>query len=454
MSFQKIKGTRDVYGTEIKHWQKIEQLIRELCFLYGYEEFRTPEFESTEVFARQDDSSDMVNKEMYTFIDQGNRSITLRPEVTAGIVRSVVENKLYANVDLPLKYYYIASNFRYENPQKGRLRLFHQFGIEALGAKNPLLDLEGITLGVTFLSILGLQQIKVLVNTLGDEASRSNYREALKEHFASSIDTMCGDCKRRYEQNPLRILDCKIDVDHPAMKSVPKMSEYLTEESKVYFDQVIEGLKMLEIPYEIDEKLVRGLDYYTDTVFEVVSTHEGMGSQATLFAGGRYDKLIEYFGGPEISGIGFGLGLERLLIALEEEGVLEVEEEMLDVYVMCLDERYQKEAYILLTLARANGYRADMDYLGRSMKAQFKTVDRKKAQVVAIIGEDEVRLGRVTLKYIPTQEQVSVGFDEMVAQLDTWANSLQGHEHHHDCDCNHDHEDCDGENCHCGHHHH
>ena len=452
-NFQKVKGTRDVFGEEVKRWQKIEQLIKELCFLYGYDEFRTPEFESTEVFKRENDSSDMVNKEMYTFMDQGNRSLTLRPEITAGIVRSVVENKLYANVDLPLKYYYIASNFRAENPQKGRYRIFHQFGVEAFGAKNPLLDLEVITIGATLLSILGIKESKVLINTLGDEESRNQYREALKEHFASSIDTMCADCKRRYIQNPLRILDCKIDKDHDAMQKIPKMSDYLTEASKLYFNQIIDGLKMLEIPYEIDEKLVRGLDYYTDTVFEVVSTNKDMGAQSTLFAGGRYDKLVEYFGGPEMSGIGFGLGLERLLIALEAESISLDDEDMIDVYVLCLDEKYQKEAFILTTLARANGYRTEMDYLGRSMKAQFKTVDRKKAQVVAILGEDEVRLGRVTLKYIPTQEQLSVGFDEMIAQLDAWATQEHQHEHNHECSCGHDHEDCDGEDCQCGHQH-
>jgi len=449
-NFQKIKGTRDVYGLEVKRWQKIERLIQELCFLYGYEEFRTPEFESTAVFKREADSSDMVNKEMYTFLDQGNRSLTLRPESTAGIVRSVVENKLFANADLPLKYYYLASSFRSENPQKGRFRIFHQFGIEAFGAKNPLLDLEVITLGTSLLNILGLKDVLVLINTLGDEESRENYRNALKEHFALSVDKMCADCQRRYQQNPLRILDCKIDKGHPAMENVPPMSAYLSEDSKSYFNQVIDGLKMLEIPYEIDEKLVRGLDYYTDTVFEIVSTNKEMGSQATIFAGGRYDKLVEYFGGPELSGVGFGLGMERLLIALEAENISLDEEDMIDLYVLCLDKKYQKEAYILTTLARSNGYRTEMDYLGRSMKAQFKTVDRKKAQVVAILGEDEVRLGRVSLKYIPTQEQVLVNFDEIIAQLDAW--SSQSHEHK-GCECGHNHEDCDGENCNCGHQH-
>lgn len=455
--FQKIKGTRDVYGSEVKRWQKIEHLLRELCFLYDYAEIRTPEFESTEVFKREDDSSDMVNKEMYTFIDQGKRSLTLRPEGTAGIVRSLVENKLYAGADLPLKYYYIESNFRSENPQKGRYRIFHQFGVEAFGAKNPLLDLEVITLGYTVLTVLGLKDIKILINTLGDEESRNNYREALHKHFQDSIEGMCADCQRRYKQNPLRILDCKVDKNHPALLSAPKIDDYLSASSKAYFQQLLEGLKMLEVPYEVDDRLVRGLDYYTDTVFEVVSTNPEMGAQATLFAGGRYDKLVEYFGGPEMSGVGFGLGLERLLLALEAEGIDLADEEMLDVYVMPLDEKYQKEAFILTTMARANGYRCEMDYQTRSMKAQFKTVERKQAQVVAILGEDEIMQGRVTLKYIPSQQQVSVGFYEMIGQLDAWAKqAFAKHQHHHDCDCNHEHGECDCEDgeCHCGHHHH
>ena len=318
-----------------------------------------------------------------------------------------------------MKMYYVGPQCRHERPQKGRMRIFNQFGVEVIGAKSPLLDVETIALGWSFISALGLKDMKVLINTLGDDASRAAYREALKEHFKNDIDHMCTDCKRRYEQNPLRILDCKIDHDLDVMKQVPKMADYLNEESKAYFEQVLEGLDALGIPYEVDDKLVRGLDYYTHTVFEVVSVNKEMGAQSTVFAGGRYDGLVEYFGGPEgMSGIGWAMGLERLLIALEAEGISLVDEDSLDVYVLCLSPNASTTVLQVVTQLRAAGYRTDTDYLNRSMKAQFKTVDRKHAKVAIMIGEQDLESGSAAVKNIETKEKTEVAFDSIVEAID------------------------------------
>lgn len=428
MSYQMPRGTQDILPKDISKWHQLEDMIRQFCYVYDYKEIRTPMFEHTNVFKRGNDSSDMVNKEMYTFtLENSSTSLTLRPEGTAGVVRSFVEHKMYGENDLPVKMYYVGPQFRHERPQKGRQRIFHQFGVEVIGAKNPLLDVEAIALGWSFVSALGLQDMKVLINTLGDDESRGAYRAALQEHFKHDIDTMCSDCKRRYEQNPLRILDCKVDGDKDIMKSAPRMSEYLNAESKAYFDEVLLGLDALGIPYEIDDRLVRGLDYYTHTVFEVVSINEQMGSQSTVFAGGRYDGMVEYFGGPQMSGIGWAMGLERLILACEGEGIQLGEEEELDAYVLCLGESASLEALKIVTQLRAAGYKSDTDYLHRSFKAQFKTVDRKHAKCALIIGEDEIASGSVTIKRIKDQHQVHVKFDDIVEAMD----QLFEEEHHH-----------------------
>ena len=387
-------------------------MIRQFCYVYNYDEIRTPIFEHTNVFKRGNDSSDMVNKEMYTFqLENSKTSLTLRPEGTAGVARSFVENKMYGNADLPAKMYYVGPMCRHERPQKGRMRIFNQFGVEVIGAKNPLLDVETIALGWSFVSALGLKDMKVLINTLGDDESRAAYREALKEHFKNDIDTMCPDCKRRYEQNPLRILDCKVDHDKDIMKNAPKMEDYLNDSSKQYFKEVLDGLDMLGIPYEVDDRLVRGLDYYTHTVFEVVSVNKEMGAQSTVFAGGRYDGLVEYFGGPEnMSGIGWAMGLERLIIACEAEGIQLADENGLDAYVLCLSDKVRKEVLGIVTELRANGYRTDTDYLGRSYKAQFKTVDRKHARCAILVGDQDIENGTVLIKDVKKQEKYTVAF--------------------------------------------
>ena len=425
MAYQIPRGCQDVLPETSHKWQTLEQTLRHFCYLYNFDEIRTPIFEHTNVFKRENDSSDMVNKEMYTFqLTNSNTSLTIRPEGTAGVVRSFVENKMYANPDLPVKMYYMGPMARHERPQKGRLRIFNQFGIESLGAKSPYADVEVIALAFSILKTLGLSDIKVLLNTLGDDESRANYREALKKHFAPHVENLCADCKRRYEQNPLRILDCKVDHDAECMKNAPKMKDYLNEESKQYFETVCSLLDQLDIPYEIDDNLVRGLDYYTHTVFEVVSQNKDMGAQSTVLAGGRYDGLIPYFGGPqEMSGIGWALGMERLLIALEAEGIDLGEKPGLDAFVMVLDPDARSYAFEVLTSLRAYGYRSDMDFMSRSFKGQFKAVDRQNASFAILIGKKEFENNQVTVKNIEKQEQITMDRDELITYLDSCMES-------------------------------
>ena len=348
---------------------------------------------------------------------------------------------MYASPDLPVKPYYCGPMHRHERPQKGRLRIFNQFGVESLGFKSPYADVEVIVLGYSILRSLGLEHVTVLLNTLGDDESRDSYRKALKEYFAPYIDDLCSDCKRRYEQNPLRLLDCKVDHDKECMKNAPRMADYLNEESREYFDTVKRLLDDLGIPYRIDDNLVRGLDYYTHTVFEIVSDSKGMGAQSTLLAGGRYDNLIPYFGGPEQAGCGWALGEERLLLALEAEEIELGKKPPMDVYVMVLNPEAREYAFSLLTELRSNGFRAEMDMQGKSFKGQFEAADRARAQVTMLIGEDEMKEGRVTLKKKATKEQITVPESDMIEKLDEWI--VEEDDHHHDHEHAHEHHDHD-----------
>lgn len=431
MSYQIPRGCQDILPEQSYAWQSLERTLREFCYLYNYDEIRTPIFEHTNVFKRENDSSDMVNKEMYTFqLENSKTSLTIRPEGTAGVVRSFVENKMYASPDLPVKLYYMGPMARHERPQKGRLRIFNQFGVECLGNKSPYTDVETIALAFSILKALGLQDLKVCLNTLGDDDSRANYRQALKDYFAPYKEELCSDCKRRYEQNPLRILDCKVDKDKECMKHVPKMKDYLNEESKTYFDTVCALLDELEIPYEIDDQLVRGLDYYTHTVFEIVSLNKEMGAQSTVLAGGRYDGLIPYFGGPEaMSGIGWALGMERLLIALEAEGIELGQKPDLDVFVMCLDEEARTYAFKALTELRAYGYRCEMDMLGRGFKGQFKAADRSHAQFALLLGNKEAQDQTITIKNLKEKTQETIARETLIGYVDAYLE--EEHEHHH-----------------------
>lgn len=434
MSYQIPRGTQDITGDEGYRWQQLEKLLRQFCYLYNFDEIRTPIFEHTNVFKRENDSSDMVNKEMYTFTPaNSNTSLTLRPEGTAGVVRSYVENKMYSKPDLPVKLYYLGPMHRHERPQKGRLRIFNQFGVESLGLKSPYADVEAMVMAYSILKSLGLEHITILLNTLGDDQSRAAYRAALKEYFLPYVEDLCADCKRRYEQNPLRLLDCKVDHDKECMKNAPSMQDYLNAESREYFETVTRLLDEMEIPYRVDPGLVRGLDYYTHTVFEIVSEDEAMGAQSTLLAGGRYDHLIPYFGGPEQSGIGWALGEERLLLALEAEGIDLGEKPALDAYVMVLNPEARDYAFEILTALRANGFRSDMDFMQKSFKGQFKAADRAKAKFSLLIGEDELNSQMVTVKNKITRQQETVPADQLIDYLDqAFGEDEDDHDHDHD----------------------
>ena len=361
---QKPKGTYDVInGNKII---VIENILQELMDKYNYEYFRTPIFEASELFHRSvGETSDIVTKETYDFKDRAERNLTLRPEGTAGIIRSFIENKLYGNHSVPVKAWYYGPMFRYERPQSGRFREFYQFGVEVLGSNDAITDAEVISIPVNFYKILGLKNVKVNLNTLGDNESRNNYRNALLEYFKPYLDELCEDCKERYNKNPLRILDCKVDANNEIMKNAPKITSYLNEESKTYFENVKKYLQALDIEYEVNPNIVRGLDYYTHTVFEVTAEIKDFGSQNVLCAGGRYDNLVKNLNGPETPGVGFALGMERLFNALEAEKINLVEEEGIDVYISYMSENEKAKALRLCMDLRLNGFKVEIDYMNR-----------------------------------------------------------------------------------------
>ncbi|MBQ1467163.1 MAG: histidine--tRNA ligase [Solobacterium sp.] len=414
MSYQTPRGTYDILPEEVRKWQDLEQKLREIASRYDYEEIRTPYFEDTGVFARKGDSSDMVNKEMYSFGDNG--SFTLRPEGTAGVIRSFDQHKLYGSMEMPARFYYVGPMFRHERPQKGRQRQFTQFGVENIGLKDPQLDAETIALGIDIVRSMGIRSIKVCINTLGDDASRKAYNEALRAYFAPHIDELCGDCHRRLEQNPLRILDCKVDHELDLVKNAPRLADYLNEESRAYFDGVLKALDAMGIEYEIDDRLVRGLDYYTHTVFEVISTRPESGAQATIFGGGRYDHLVEYFGGPEMSGMGFAIGLERLLALAGEDGYTFPEKQPLDAYIITLGEVGAAPLAIASRLRQA-GMRAVANFTKRSLKSQFKSADRAHAKHIIIVGEEELKNNTVNVKNTGTGVQETVALEQLLSKL-------------------------------------
>ncbi|MCP2035035.1 histidyl-tRNA synthetase [Planomicrobium sp. HSC-17F08] len=417
-NIQAPRGTYDVLPDQSAKWQEIEAKIIELCNLYQYKEIRTPIFEHTELFQRGvGDTTDIVTKEMYTFQDRGDRSLTLRPEGTASVVRSFVENKLFGLPDQPVKLFYTGPMFRYERPQAGRMRQFVQFGVEAIGSKDPAIDAEVISLAMELYRSVGLKRLRLVLNSLGDTESRIAHREALVKHFEPRINEFCSDCQTRLEKNPLRILDCKVDRDHPLMATAPSLADYLNEESQAYFDQVKMYLDELGIEYVIDPNLVRGLDYYNHTAFEIMSDAEGFGAITTLCGGGRYNGLVEDLGGPESPGIGFAMSIERLLLALEMEKVEIGQSQNLEVYVIAMDEASKKKAFGIIKDLRSSGISADMDYTGRKLKAQMKSADRKGASYVIVMGETEMASGQVALKEMATGEQQTVAFAEIAGTI-------------------------------------
>ena len=413
MKLQKPKGTQDILPADSAKWQYVENVARETFKKYNYGEIRTPMFEHYEVISRSvGDTTDIVTKEMYDFHDKGDRHITLRPEGTAPVVRSYVENKLFApEVQKPVKVYYIGSMFRYERPQAGRLREFHQLGVECFGSKNPATDVETIAMAYQLFNTLGIKEVTLHLNSLGNTESRLAYRQALIDYLTPMRDTLSKDSQRRLDENPLRVLDSKEKEDKVAVENAPSILDYLDNESQAHFDEVRAMLDSLNIPYVIDTNMVRGLDYYNHTIFEFITTIDK--SELTICAGGRYDSLVEYFGGPETAGFGFGLGLERLLLVLDKQGIELPVEESLDVYIAVLGSGANGKALELVQAIRYQGFKAERDYLGRKIKAQFKSADTFKAKTVITLGESEVESGQVNVKNNATREEVTVSFEEL-----------------------------------------
>ena len=407
---QKPKGTLDLYGLEAKTYEYVINYMSSFLNIYNYNYVKIPTFEASELYRRGvGESSDIVNKEMYDFTDKSDRNITLRPEFTAGVVRMFLENKLYSKE--VNKFYYYGSAFRYERPQSGRYREFTQFGVEAFGIKNPYFDAEIISIAYKLLTDLGLKDLTVKINSLGDNASRDNYRDALRKYFEPKLNDLCEDCKNRFNTNVLRILDCKVDADNDVLKNAPKTIDYLTKESKEYFNNLKTALNVLEVPFEEDSSLVRGLDYYTDTVFEIVYKNSELGNASVVCGGGRYDNLVNELGKINTPAIGFSIGVERLVLLLNEIGVNPINNKI-DIYVMNLGQ--DKYAYEVVDMLRSSGFITETDYLGKSMKAQFKLVDELNPDYVVIIGEDEAKGNYVTVKDNLTKENKKVEFDELI----------------------------------------
>ena len=411
---QKIKGTYDVYGDlSIKH-DYVKKLFQAICESYNYSYIETPFLERSELFHRGvGETTDIVTKETYDFIDRGGRDNTIRPEGTAGIARSIIENKLYNT--LPLKLWYYGSMYRYERPQKGRYRELRQIGIESYGSHNPMMDAEVISLGYNFFKELGLKDVIVKLNSIGGSETRNKYREALINHFKPSINEFCDDCKERLEKNPLRILDCKIDSDNSLIKNAPSILDYLNEEEKDYFNKIQKYLDILDVDYEVDSTLVRGLDYYTETVFEYVTKNNEFGS---IGGGGRYDNLLKSLDGPDVPAVGFALGFDRVIAEIESNEVKLNLNDQIDCYILTITEKENEFALDLSQKLRMCGFKIDLDLSGKNTKAKFKEADRYKAKLVMIIGEDEVKMNEVTIKDNLTKEETKVSVDNIVDYFD------------------------------------
>ena len=415
---QKPKGTYDIYGDRALEQLYFKKLVEALMDKYNAKYFETPIFESSELFHRGvGETTDIVSKETYDFKDRGDRNLTLRPEGTAGIVRCFIENKLYAE-SLPLKAWYLGPMFRYERPQAGRYREFYQFGFEAFGSADPMMDAEVIGIACNLFKILGLKGVSVNINTLGDKESRENYRQALLDYFKPYLNDLCEDCQRRYEKNPLRILDCKVDGDKDIMKKAPKMTDYLNEDSKEHFEKVQEYLEAMGIDYKVNSNIVRGLDYYTHTVFEVVADIEGFGAQNVLAGGGRYDHLVENIGGPSVPGVGFAVGLERLFLALQAEKIDIREIVCPDVYIFSAADEQKSYVLSVANDLRMSGFNVEIDYNSRNFKSNFKQADKMNVKYIIIIGEEEVNSKILTVKNNETKEEYKVKLDELIEFLD------------------------------------
>ncbi len=404
---QAPKGTEDLLPNDSYRWQYLEKNFKNVCDNFGYLEIRMPTFEHTELFERGvGDTTDVVQKQMYTFLDKGGRSVTLRPEGTASVTRSFLQNSIYAQ-PMPMKAFYNIPCFRYENKQKGRLREFHQFGVEAFGAENASIDAEIISLAITFLERVGLNDLTVHINSIGCPECRKKYNEALKEFLRPKLNELCGTCQERFERNPLRILDCKSNICNELTKGAPILMDYLCDDCMTHFEELKKNLDLIGIKYEIDNSIVRGLDYYTKTVFEIIS------GPFTVCGGGRYDGLVEEFGGDHTSAIGFGLGIERLLIRLDELGVDIPNENKIKVYIAPLGDKAKQFSNVLIYKLRRANINAETDHIGRGLKPQMKYADKIGAENTIVLGDDEINSGIVNVKNMQTGEKTEISIDKL-----------------------------------------
>ena len=410
------RGTKDITPKDAYKWNYVENKFREICSLFGYEEMRTPVFEHTELFKRSvGDTTDIVQKEMYSFTDKGGRDITVKPEGTAGVVRAFIENKLYADTQ-PTKLFYITPCFRYERPQAGRQRQFHQFGIEALGSDKPSLDAEVIALAVQFFTEVGLKDLAVSINSVGCPTCRAEYNARLKEYLDKKSDVLCETCLERKDKNPMRVIDCKNPTCKENLNDIPFMVDHICDDCKDHFEKLQTYLKEMDINFVVDKTIVRGLDYYKKTAFEIISND--IGSQSTVCGGGRYDGLVEQLGGPKgVSGIGFALGAERLLLTMENNNIEIENPYATDIFIVTIGDEAKTKSFKLLKDLRTNHISAENDHLDRSVKAQFKYSDKINAKFTIVIGDDELANDTATLKNMSTSEQTTIKLSEIVQEL-------------------------------------
>ncbi len=409
------KGTKDTLPDQVYRWHYVEKKFAEICDRYGYREIRTPVFEHTELINRGvGDTTDIVQKEMYTFNDHGGRSLTLKPEGTSPAVRAFVEHKMYAEVQ-PTKLYYVTPCFRYEKPQSGRLREFHQFGIEIFGTPNMMADTDVICLAHDFLEEMGIRDVTLEINSVGCPECRARYRKALQDFLRPHYDELCDTCKDRFERNPMRILDCKSPEDQAIVKDAPEMLDYLCDDCAQAFRDVQEDLTAMGIEYVVNPRIVRGLDYYTKTAFEFVSN--SIGAQGTVCGGGRYDNLCEELGGPPIPGVGFGLGIERLLMLMDANGVEIPEPSPVEVFIVTMGDKAKAEGLGLIHTLHREGISAQMDTLARNVKGQFKYAVRLNARYTIVIGDEEIEKGVVQFKDMEQHEQREIPFGEILKEL-------------------------------------
>ena len=415
MRYAAPRGTADVLPKQTPRWRYVEETFRRVCHLYAYDELRTPTFEETELFTRSvGEHTDIVGKEMYTFLDRGGRSMALRAEGTAPIVRAYIQHKLFG--ELPVsKFYYITSVFRYERPQAGRFREHHQVGVEAIGSQDPAIDAEVISLGMQYLTTLGIRGLEMKINSVGCPGCAPQYKEALKKDVEPYLAEMCTTCQTRYDTNPLRMLDCKVPRCAELTVNVPDIVDHLCDECAEHLKKVLHYLDDLGIAYTLEPRLVRGLDYYTKTAFEIISSE--LGAQSTVLAGGRYDGLVEEMGGPPAPAVGFGSGIERILMIMEAQGIEIPDEAHPSVFVATLGMEARDFGVKFLSDLRKAGIASEMDYAGKSLKAQMKSADREQVRLTVIIGDDEMARGVIKIRNMETSEEKEVPADKAVAKI-------------------------------------